>query len=313
MRKLPVFLKLIRYPNLIYIALTQYLVQYFVIIPILAQSGIQPSLDPILFFLLVLSTLLIAAAGYIINDYFDVKIDLVNNPEKIIVDKKINRRWAMAFHTIFNLTGVFLGFYLAQKLGHIWLGSIQVTCTFSLWFYSTSFKRKIFIGNIVISLLTALTLIVVGLYEPKFTGRFFSEFYGFSRTIFLILAFYSFFAFIISMVREMVKDMEDIQGDSKEGCKTIPVVWGIKICKNICVGFILVLLSSLLFVQFYLFGIHWMGLIVYFILLIEVPLIYIILILVKTFNAKGFHRVSSLIKLVMLTGILSMAFIKWLI
>ncbi len=111
------FFRMVRYPNLIYIALTQFLLQYCVVEPLLQNSGAVPSLSFPHFLMLCFSTVLVAAGGYIINDYFDINIDLVNKPDKMVVDKIINRRWAMARHTILNMTGVSLGFLVAFQIG----------------------------------------------------------------------------------------------------------------------------------------------------------------------------------------------------
>lgn len=151
MKLLLAFLRLIRYPNLLYIFLTQYLLQYAVFRPVFARYGWQPSLGHAAFFLLSLSTVLIAAAGYIINDYFDVNTDLWNKPDKLIVDRLISRRWAMFWHSALNVIGVGIGFGLAWKIGYPLLGFAQLICTGLLWFYSTSYKRQLLIGNIVIS------------------------------------------------------------------------------------------------------------------------------------------------------------------
>jgi 4-hydroxybenzoate polyprenyltransferase len=128
------FLKLIRYPNLVYIFLTQYLLQYAVLVPVYGAYGIDSTLGYGRFFLLSLSTVLIAAAGYIINDYFDINIDQVNKPERIIIDRVISRRWAILWHTLFNVIGVAAGFFIGWKIGMPLLGITQLACSGLLWF-----------------------------------------------------------------------------------------------------------------------------------------------------------------------------------
>ena len=198
------FFKLIRYPNLIYIGLTQFLLQYCVVEPVLRSSGEEPSLPVPQFILLSLSTVLVAAAGYIINDYFDINIDIVNKPDKMVLDKIISRRWAMAWHTMLNLAGVSLGFLVAWKTGQFYLGFTQVICSLLLWFYSTSFKRQVLIGNVVISLLTALAVVVVGFYEKQIYHSFEAIMSPTGRKLIQIIGVYALFAFLISMVREIV-------------------------------------------------------------------------------------------------------------
>lgn len=304
------FLKLIRYPNLIYIFLTQYLLQYCVIIPVFARFGVSATLGDGWFFLLSLSTVLIAAAGYIINDYFDINIDQVNKPERIIIDRVISRRWAILWHTVFNVIGVALGFLIGWKIGYPLLGFTQLLCSGLLWFYSTSYKRQLLIGNVVISLLTALTVMVVGFYEPKL----YREINTFNApAVYLLLRIillYAAFAFLISLIREIVKDLEDIKGDDKLGCRTMPIVYGVNASKDISYVLAWLLIAVIAFVQIKIFQKHWYVTVVYLFLLVQLPMIAVIRTLRKAAFPKDFHRVSNFIKLVMLTGIISMIFFK---
>jgi len=310
MKLLAAFLKLVRYPNLIYIALTQFLLQYCVVAPVLASGGEQPSLSVLCFVLLCISTILVAAAGYIINDYFDINIDIINKPDKMVVDKIIGRRWAMAWHTILNMAGVSIGFVVAWKIGQIYLGFTQVICSLLLWFYSTSFKRQVLIGNVVISLLTALSVVVVGFYERQIYESFEAILSPTGRKLIQIIGVYALFAFIISMVREVVKDLEDMIGDSKDGCRTIPIVWGVLPAKRFCYFLLLALQVLLVLVDLRVAILGWYFSIAYLVLLVQVPALYIWLRLRKAHLPEHYHKVSSLIKLVMLTGILSMIFFK---
>ncbi|HEY1166811.1 MAG TPA: geranylgeranylglycerol-phosphate geranylgeranyltransferase [Chitinophaga sp.] len=310
MKLLAAFLKLLRYPNLIYIALTQFLLQYCVVAPVLASSGEQPSLSVLCFVLLCISTILVAAAGYIINDYFDINIDIINKPDKMVVDKIISRRWAMAWHTILNMAGVSIGFVVAWKIGQIYLGFTQVICSLLLWFYSTSFKRQVLIGNVVISLLTALSVVVVGFYERQIYESFEAILSPTGRKLIQIIGVYALFAFIISMVREVVKDLEDMIGDSKDGCRTIPIVWGVLPAKRFCYFLLLALQVLLVLVDLRVAILGWYFSIAYLVLLVQAPALYIWLQLRKAHLPEHYHKVSSLIKLVMLTGILSMIFFK---
>ncbi|QHS62755.1 geranylgeranylglycerol-phosphate geranylgeranyltransferase [Chitinophaga agri] len=313
MKLLIAFLKLIRYPNLIYIALTQFLLQYCVVAPVLAYNGETPSLSWVSFWLLSLSTVLIAAAGNIINDYFDINIDIINKPEKMVLDKIINRRWAMAWHTIFNMAGVSIGFIVAWRIGVIYLGFTQVICSLILWFYSTSFKRQVMIGNVLISLLTALAVVVVGFYEKQIYESFEAIMSPIGRKLIQVIGVYALFAFIISLIREIVKDLEDMLGDSKDGCRTIPIVWGVNPAKQICYALMLILLVLILLVQIRIAFIGWWPAIIYLVLLVQAPVFYIYALLRKAHLQEHYHKVSSLVKWLMLTGILSMIFFKILL
>jgi len=161
------FLRLVRWPNLIFIALTQSLFYYCILLACFnnyLNSG-KNVLKPGAFWLLCLSSVLIAAAGYIINDYFDLNIDRVNKPEKIVVEKLIKRRWTIVWHWILSGLGILIGFYLSWKLRNIFIGPANLVCVTLLWFYSTTFKKKLIIGNVIISLLTAWVIMVLYLCE----------------------------------------------------------------------------------------------------------------------------------------------------
>jgi 4-hydroxybenzoate polyprenyltransferase len=310
MKLLTAFFKLVRYPNLLYIGLTQFLLQYCVVAPLLRFNGEAPSLSPLSFFLLSLSTVLIAAAGYIINDYFDINIDIINKPDKMVLDKIINRRWAMAFHTIFNMAGVSIGFIVAWRIGQIYLGFTQVFCSLLLWFYSTSFKRQVLIGNVMISLLTALAVVVVGFYEKQIYESFEAIMSPVGRKLIQIIGVYALFAFMISLVREIVKDLEDMIGDSKDGCRTIPIVWGVLPAKRLCYGLLLALQVLILLTELRIALVGWYGAIIYLLVLVQLPCLYIYIQLKKAHLPEHYHKVSSMVKVIMLTGILSMIFFK---
>ncbi|MFY0254899.1 geranylgeranylglycerol-phosphate geranylgeranyltransferase [Chitinophaga sp. 30R24] len=311
MKRWAAFLKLVRYPNLVYIALTQFLLQYCVVDPVLRNSGEVPSLPVPQFILLSLSTILVAAAGYIINDYFDINIDIINKPDKMVLDKVISRRWAMAWHTILNLAGVSLGFLVAWEIGQFYLGFTQVLCSLLLWFYSTSFKRQVLIGNVVISLLTALSVVVVGFYEKQIYHSFEAILSPTGRKLIQIIGVYALFAFLISMVREIVKDLEDMMGDSKDGCRTLPIAWGVLAAKRLCNVLLLALVIIIFLVEIRVWLLDWYVAIAYLFFFVQLPCAYIYILLKKSSLPQHYHKVSSLVKLVMLTGILSMIFFKF--
>ncbi len=308
MKLIPAFLKLIRYPNLLFIFLTQYLLQYAVVIPVFHRYRLVPTLSDAEFFFLSLSTVFIAAAGNIINDYFDVNIDLVNKPGKVVIDRVIGRRTAIAWHILLNAVGIFLGFEIALKIGYPLLGFTQLVCAGLLWFYSTAYKRQLIIGNVVISFLTALSVLIVGFYEPKL----YKEINPLNaRAVYLLLRIillYGAFAFLISMIRELVKDLEDIKGDNRQGCRTLPIVYGINASKDITFVFIGILIALILFVQVKMVMMHWFMSTGYLLFLVQIPLIWMGIRLRKAVKPKAFHRVSSLLKWIMLAGILSMLF-----
>jgi 4-hydroxybenzoate polyprenyltransferase len=295
--------------NLLFIVLTQALFQFAIVIPMFRNNVSSPALSVKYFSLLVLSSVLIAAAGYIINDYFDLNIDRINKPEKIVVEKVIKRRWAIIWHWVLSFIGVLIGFYVGWKTGVVWLGFANTGCVAALWFYSTTFKKKLLSGNILISLLTAWVVLVVGFathYRMAFNPEVFGYLYGSKLLRFTFL--YAGFAFIICLVREVVKDIEDMAGDAKYGCRTMPIVWGVQVSKVFAGTWLAVLTASLLIVFAYVLQFYWLAAAAYCMVLIIVPLINILRRLYRAKTINDYHILSGWIKFVMLTGILSMVF-----
>ena len=314
MKLITAFLRLVRLPNLVMIAVTQVLF-YVSIVPsyvgdnisILSYFGSQHYL------LLILSSLLIAGAGNIINDYFDRNIDEINKPEKKIIDTLIKRRWAIVMHIVFSFIAILIGFYIDSQTPVFWLGFSNTICVLLLFAYSISLKKKLLVGNVLISLLTAWVIFVCFLcyyrtlsfegYEPFEQQAILTRFI---RISFL----YTGFAFVISLIREVVKDMEDMEGDKKYGCKTIPITWGIPASKVFVAVWLVVLIGMIGIVQFYVLQFGWIWSAVYCIALIIIPLIWILQKLFKAQVPKDYHRLSTVIKFVMFTGLLSMIFFK---
>ncbi|HUM97719.1 MAG TPA: geranylgeranylglycerol-phosphate geranylgeranyltransferase [Chitinophagaceae bacterium] len=305
MKLIAAFFKLVRLPNLFFIALTQVLLQYCIYQPL--YKGNIPNNDTLHFVFLVLASLLIAAAGYIINDYFDINIDEVNKPEKMVVDKIINRRWAIAWHFMLNSLGLLFSFLAFPFLQKWYLILANILCMVLLWFYSTNFKRQLLTGNVIISLLTAWTILVVFFSKVNFADAF-----GGGPVIhqkfFKIAVLYAAFAFIISLVREAIKDLEDMYGDAQYQCKTMPIVWGVNVTKVYTAVWLLVLIALLIGVVVYVLQYQWWLAIAYIIPAIIFPLMLILINLKKSVSTVDFHRLSSITKMVMFTGIVSMVF-----
>ena len=305
MRLIAAFFRLVRLPNLFFMALTQVLFQ-FCIYHTLYRDSI-PANDLVRFILLALASLFIAAAGYIINDYFDINIDEINKPQKMVVDKLIHRRWAIAWHFMLSSAGILLTVLALPFLQKWYLILANILCVALLWLYSTNFKKSLLTGNIVISLLTAWTILII----------FFSKFdiadaFGAGNTsnhkFFKLAILYAGFAFIISLIREAIKDMEDMPGDAKYGGRTMPIVWGVNATKVYVAVWLIVLIAILVILQVYVMQFKWWLTIAYSVPAIIFPLIIILFKLRKSVTTKQFHQLSTLTKLVMFTGILSMIF-----
>ena len=294
MVKLIDFFRLIRTKNLLIIAISQYLIRYAIIIPMTDSK----SLNDLQFFYLVLSTIFIAASGYIINDYFDTRVDRLNN-RKLIIDHTFKRREAILLHFVFSGIGVFLGFFLGWRVGIINLGFINLFCSSALWFYSTHFKRAYLSGNLLISLLAALVILIVPLYEiiPNPNTN--------SENAFYIICGYAIFAFITTFIREIIKDFEDASGDKKMGYTTFAIV-SAKTAKNVVQSLSLILITIIGVVAYLqlIYPAYYAA--AYVILIVEIPFIYFFIKLIGVNDKKGYHHLSQVIKLIMLTGTLSM-------
>lgn len=276
------FLKLIRFGNLLILAITQYCVAIFLVGP--SDNWLTFVRDWRLFFI-VLSTFFIAAAGYIINDYYDIKIDIINKPKRVIVGKLLTRRIAIFSHTVLNVFGILLGLIVSWKIA-----ALNMAVGFHLWLYSNSLKRLPLVGNIAVALLTSLSILIVALYYKKNVD---------------IIIIFSVFAFFISLIREIIKDMEDIKGDHAFGCKTLPLVYGIRKTKNILYVLIGLFLISLLLLARDINH----NLLLYFVFFILFPLGFLVYKLFISDSSKDFRFLSKLCKVIMLLGVISMIFI----
>ncbi|MDQ3112470.1 MAG: geranylgeranylglycerol-phosphate geranylgeranyltransferase [Bacteroidota bacterium] len=315
------FFRLIRLPNLLIMAFTQYMVRWCILIPLMAlkrhdldYSLLDVQMTEFDFFLLVLSTVMIGAAGYIINDYFDVRIDGVNRPDTNLVGKQIKRRVAMGAHMTINFIGAGLGIYLSWKYNFFRVGAILfITAPALLWFYSTNLKRQFLIGNLVIALLSGIVPLVVVLFElPNIKN----EFLDFIEKGYLALTdvmyttlIVSFFAFMITLMREIIKDVEDYEGDMEYGCKTMPIVIGIAKTKHVLTALCAIVIAMIGWIEYQQFkGIllppnFSASIYIYTILLIQLPLFYLCYRMQNATGKKDWHFCSTLVKLIMVSGI----------
>jgi len=272
-------LQITRFWNLLIIAVAQYFTVAFLV-------------DPKLLFdwhlaVLSASTMIIAAAGYIINDYYDVKIDLINKPERVVVGRGISRRYAILLHSALSTVGIMFGLVLNWKIGVMTFFSV-----FMLWLYSNTLKRMPFVGNFVVALLTSGSIAILWLLYP-FAGK-------------TNLAIYTLFAFFMTLVREIIKDMEDLKGDNTFGCKTLPIVWGLRRTKNLIYLLTFTFVASVFLIDGLLEPLPML----YFSAFLFAPVAWLMIRLVRADTKKDFYRLSQLCKVIMVLGIFSMALIR---
>jgi 4-hydroxybenzoate polyprenyltransferase len=274
---LEAFVRLTRAWNLVIIVFAQYFTAYF-----LAKADV---FTDVRLFLLSLSTVFIAAGGYVINDYYDVKIDIINNPKRVVVGKTIHRRFAILFHIALSFAGIAVGLLVSWQLAVVNALSVMI-----LWFYSSLFKRLPFIGNFTVAVLTGVSIAIILFIKNDRIG--------------LILV-YALFSFFMTLIREVIKDLEDLKGDNTYGCKTLPILWGIPKTKfflyiTIALFSIIVVIINYLYVKLDM---------IYFVMLLFVPLAWLVYQLNRADTKRDFGWLSSFCKVIMLLGILSMTII----
>jgi 4-hydroxybenzoate polyprenyltransferase len=313
MKILAAFFRLMRWPNLVFIIITQLLFYFCVYTPLLKE---QPQHQiSLLFFLLIVASTFIAAAGYIINDYFDIQIDAINKPDRVVINKFIKRRWAIIWHWILSIIGVGFSLYVSYKIKEWPIFFINSMCVLALWLYSTTFKKKLLVGNVMIAALTAWVILVVYL----FAGADLFSLKGFAtnaenlnvRKFFKFTLLYASFAFITTLIREVIKDLEDMEGDRKYDCNTMPIAWGVPATKVFVGVWLVVTIAALAIVQLYAWQSGWWYAAVYILLLIMLPSIFLIKKLYEANTHTDYHLLSNIIKIIMLFGITSMLLLKF--
>lgn len=301
------FLKLIRIPNLLVIVLLQIFLRKFFIEPILNSFGLSLLLSEFDFYLMMAMSVFIASAGYIINDYFDLKMDYINrSSDEVIIGQSIKRRTAMFLHIVLSTVGGIIGLYLALKL-HIWVLALAPLFIVGLiWFYSTDYKRQFLIGNVVLSFLAVFPIFFLLIFEPAIFRAYFSaENRAVASLIFKVVLYFTSIAFAISFVYAIIKDLHDLPGDEAVNAKTLPIVVGETISK-ITVSFIS---AGILFALFYIQNMQYLNNayipLMYIIFCIQLPLIFINIYLYLSDTQKKYNLLLKLCYFLMIAGAVS--------
>lgn len=268
--------------NLLLVAFTQLMTAHFLVET--TPIGL-PVLQDFRLYLLIFSTLLIIAAGYMINDYYDVKIDYVNRPNEVIIGKSIKRRMVIVLHSLFNITGIGLGWIIAPRIA-----IVNFVAAFLLWLYSNRLKRTPFTGNLTVAFLTGLSVYLIAFYYQK------SE---------LLILTYSLFAFFLNLIREIIKDLEDLHGDQRHGSRTLPIVWGFRKTKQLIFAIAICFVFAILAVTiklnhtplFFFFGA--MG----------IPFLFFLRKIHFADRKIHFRQLNASAKILMILGTLSMVFL----
>ena len=304
------FFNLIRWKNLLLLILTQVLVKYALLEPLKLQYGIETSMTTSGFALLALATVCIAAAGYIINDIEDVEADKINKPQSVIIGKHITEQTATYLFIGLNLLGVVMGFIISRAVGRPSFLMLFVLASALLYIYSTYLKSITLIGNIVVAGVISLSIYLVGIFDlipvatlsNRSTQFFFLD----------LIKDYAVFAFMLNLLREIIKDIEDIDGDYKMGVQSLPIVLGrfrttklVFFLSFIPLAVIILYLSNNLYKQPLAMS--------YVLLFIIAPLIYVTIKLYTAELKTEYKVISNVLKLVMLTGVLSLILFQFIL
>lgn len=303
------YLTILRIPNLIIVGITQYLLMYLVIKPVF-EPEIPLVLNPMLFFLFVIDTIIIAASGYVINDILDYKIDQINKPLKAYISTKISLSNAKIYYGSLVLIGQSIAIFIAWQINHLTLAFIYPAAILLLYIYSKFLKSTVLLGNVFVSLFVSFVAGIVLFAERD--GFLALKNINFEKynLIFQLFISYLTFAFFSNFIREIVKDCEDIEGDKNQNIKTIATTWGIQKAK----------LLSLVLTSFFFIGISIWSLYsgitqdfrlkVFILLFISAPLLLVITKLNLAQTSSDFRKVSTFLKYIMLSGLISIIFIS---
>jgi len=300
------YIKLFRPLNLFIIALTQYLVLFYLIRPVLRMNNYDILISHFDFAVFVISNVLLAAAGYAINDYYDVDMDAINKPEKNVLISKVPRKRAYNINIMLNVIACLLGIYCAIKVGNFKLGFLPIVIALALFYYSLKYKRQFLTGNIVVGLVIAYSILVVWLFQFFAIKSQPEVFVAAMNTFKIISAFVggmAVFAFLITVIREMVKDIEDLEGDKISGSDTVPVRLGIPKTKTILLWISLFTMLLLAFAQYKLY--HDFVTTAFYLFVLQIMFVYFILKMRKAGQKSDYHFLSTFLKIMMIAGLLA--------
>lgn len=257
--------------------------------------------------LLVLSTVLIAAGGYVINNIFDQDTDNDNKPNNVIVGKSISETNAYSIYLALNITGVSIGFYLSNVIAKPGFAALFILIAATLYFYAINWKQMLLIGNFIVALLLSFSVIIIGIFDLFSVVNQSNQ--PLMANLFSILIDYAVFAFMINFIREIVKDLEDVNGDYNQGMRTLPITLGIsRTAKVVSILSFIPVCAILLYINNYLMPLLFVT--IYMLLFVVGPLLYFSIKIWSASSQKEFHVLSLLLKWILLFGILSILVIS---
>lgn len=304
------YLQLLRVGNLTFVAILLYVMEKWVATPLLQLEQFGELMPWWILTLLIVSVVGIAAGGYVINDYFDVKIDRINRPDNLVVTRIISRDTAMNLFYGLTAVGVIAGTVVAWWT-HSWtLLFTYVVIPGLLWFYSASYKRMFLVGNLVVAFASAIVPLLVAIANADYLHHLYQNALAYSPIVgelYVWTGGFAAFAFLLTWVREIVKDIEDIEGDREMECRTLPIVWGDKVAKIIATILLVVIATLIVYILFAVlpFSHEWKSLPTRYVVFgLIVPILCSIVLLWAANNRTEYHRVQTIIKFAMFMGML---------
>ncbi|MDO9633767.1 MAG: geranylgeranylglycerol-phosphate geranylgeranyltransferase [Paludibacter sp.] len=283
------------------------MIRQFVIAPLLQTYGFNVFSETLALYLLIAASVLIVAGGYVLNDYFDMKIDAINKPDKQLVGKVISKQTAMLTHQILTFLGVISGLLLAWYVRSFTLGFLFIVGPGLLWFYSASYKRQLIIGNLVVAVIAGMSFLIIGITEMAFLQKKFGNLIfetPIPAQIYAWTGGFAIFSLLLTWIREIIKDLEDEYGDRELECRTMPIVWGTRKTKIVLWAMILLTITLLFMTNHFFIPFEGTFTLRYIIFGLTLPLVALSYLILRAKNRNDYHQASGLTKFIMLIGIL---------
>jgi 4-hydroxybenzoate polyprenyltransferase len=306
--KIKPYLQLLRIGNLAFLAILLYVMEKWVVVPLLHLEKFPEQMPWWILVLLILSTICIAAGGYVINDYFDVKIDRINRPDDMVVTRVISREGAMRWFYVLTAVGITAGLATAWW-AHSWnLLFIYVVIPGLLWFYSASYKRMLLVGNLIVAFISALVPLIVAIIHADYLQHLYGDSLAYTPIIgqlYIWLGGFALFSFLLTWAREVVKDMEDIEGDREMECRTMPIVWGETASKVVVTILVVATMALVSYIAWFVlpFPMEWSTLTSRFVVFgLLVPMVCVLVLLWFAGSKRELHMVQQVLKFAMFLG-----------
>ena len=302
------YLQLLRIGNLAFLAILLYVMEKWVAFPLLHQQKFPELMPWWVLTLLIISVVCIAAGGYVINDYFDVKIDRINRPDDLVVTRVVSRDVAMRLFQVLTAVGIVAGLAVAWWARSWNLLFIYVVIPGLLWFYSSSYKRMLLVGNLIVAFISALVPLLIAMVNADHLRFLYHESLAYTPIVgqlYVWLGGFALFCMLLTLSREVVKDMEDIEGDRELECRTMPIVWGEKVSKIVVTIVLLATIALIAYLAWFVlpFPMEWDTFTGRFIIFgLMVPMLCVLVLLWSARSKRELHTVQQVLKFAMFLG-----------